>query len=55
MVAFNTDIRFLAEYTFIDIAAGTVMTMSGALQDEFSLVSVDNLSGANSTLAWRVL
>jgi hypothetical protein len=55
MVAFNTDIRFLAEYTFIDIAAGTVMTMAWALEDNFSITSADGTSGASSALPWRVL
>jgi hypothetical protein len=26
-IIFNTDIRFLAEYTFVDVSAGTIMTM----------------------------
>lgn len=54
-VAFNTDIRFLAEFTFIDIAAGTVMTVAWNIDDDFFIQSIDFWWDYSHTLWLRKL
>ncbi len=55
LVAFNTDIRFLAEYSFIDISAWTIMILSWSINDTFSITGALWFSENLPILPWRSL